>query len=276
MKLKKWAISLLAILMIASFNAPTFADEEEAIVEVEDGVLSNNRVLIPLRVVSSKLGGDIKWYPEDRYIQIHTKEKGILLAVNFKNARVNDTIIPMDSPVLLIGGVTYVPLKFVSQIFEAKLTWDGENKQATIRSNGQTVVVHVQSDESRITDSLKISHARLNLLSEKLNETSKLSEIKHVQTYFKPYFTEKLIGSIVGGQELQNEWIQYEVPENSVYYTSSTTGTLSQSFVLGNTLTGESHCVYDRNIELVYREGVWKVNQMKFAYRTIPNLGYDR
>lgn len=56
MKLKKWVISLLAILMIASFNAPTFA-EEEAIVEVEDGVLSNNRVLIPLRVVSSNLGG---------------------------------------------------------------------------------------------------------------------------------------------------------------------------------------------------------------------------
>ncbi|WP_153978276.1 copper amine oxidase N-terminal domain-containing protein [Paenibacillus xylanilyticus] len=161
MKLKKWVISLLAILMIASFNAPTFA-EEEAIVEVEDGVLSNNRVLIPLRVVSSNLGGDIKWYPEDRYIQIHTKEKEILLAVNFKNARVNDTIITMDSPVLLIGGVTYVPLKFVSQVFGAKLTWDGENKQATIRSNGQTVVVHVQRDESRITNSLKISHARLN------------------------------------------------------------------------------------------------------------------
>lgn len=69
--------------MIASFNAPAFAEEAEAIVEVEDGVLSNNRVLIPLRVVSSNLG-DIKWYPEDRYIQIHTKEKEILLAVNFK------------------------------------------------------------------------------------------------------------------------------------------------------------------------------------------------
>lgn len=274
MKLKKLAISLLAIVMIVSFTAPAFAGN--ATVGVDDGVLFNNRVLIPLRVVSSNLGGDIKWYKEDRFIQIKTKEKEILLAVNFKNARVNDKIITMDSPVLLIGGVTYVSLKFVSQTFGAKLNWDDKSKQATIMLDDQTVVVNVQNDESRITDSLKISQGRLRLLSEKLNETSKLSEIKHIQTYFKPYFTEKLVRSILGGQELQNEWIQYDVPENFVYYTSPTIGTLSQSFVLGNTLTGESHYVYDRNIELVYREGVWKVNQMKFVYRTIPNLGYDR
>ena len=274
MKLKKLATTLLALVMMVTFTAPALA--EEATVEIEDGVLSHNRVLIPLRVVSSHLGGYVKWYKEDRYIQIKTKEKEILLAVNFKNARVNDRVITMDSSVVLIGGVTYVPLRFVSQTLGAKLNWDHENKQATITLDDQTVVVNVQNDVSQISDSRKISQSRLNLLSEKLNETTMRSKMKSFPTYFKPYFTAKLIQSILGGQELQSEWIQYEVPENSVDYTSRTTGTLSQSFVLGNTLTGESHYVHDRNIELVYSKGVWKVNRLKFVFRTIPNLGYDR
>ncbi|MFS0869337.1 copper amine oxidase N-terminal domain-containing protein [Paenibacillus xylanilyticus] len=274
MILKKIALAVLASIMLFTLSTTVLA--EDTTVEIKDGVLSGNRVLIPLRVVSSNLGGDVKWYKDDKYIRIKTDEKEIFLAVNFKNARVNDQVITMDSSVVLIGSTAYVPLRFVSQTLGAELSWDGENKQATMMLNDHTVVVNVQNDESQIPDSQKISQTRINLLSKKMNETSNLSEINQIRTYFKPYFTEKLIQSIIKGQELQSEWIQYDIPENSVNYTSSTTGTLSQSYVLGNSLTGESHYVNDRNIELVYSEGVWKVNRIKFVFRMIPNLEYDR
>ncbi|NUU76712.1 copper amine oxidase N-terminal domain-containing protein [Paenibacillus xylanilyticus] len=274
MILKKNAFIVLASIMLITLSTAVLA--EDTAVEIKEGMLSKNRVLIPLRVVSNNFGGDVKWYKDDKYIRIKTDEKEIFLAVNFKNARVNDQVITMDSSVVLIGSTAYVPLRFVSQTLGAELNWDGENKQATIMLDDQTVVVNVQNDDSQIPVSQKISQTRINLLSKKLNETSNLSEINPIRTYFKPYFTEKLIQSIIKGQELQSEWIQYDIPENSVYYTSSTTGTLSQSYVLGNTLTGESHYVNDRNIELVYSEGVWKVNRIKFVFRMIPNLGYDR
>ncbi|SLJ95279.1 MULTISPECIES: stalk domain-containing protein [unclassified Paenibacillus] len=274
MILKKFTLALLACVMFAAFSTPSSA--EEATLEIGTGVLSNNRVLIPLRVVSSNLGAEVTWYKEGKSIRIQTDEKEIWLVVNFKNAKVNEQIIRMDSPVEIIGNTAYVPLRFVSQTLGAKLEWNPQTKQATIHLNKQNMIVSMQEETIQIPDSVKITKGRINVLSEKLNEISGLSQIKQVSTYFKPYFTEDLIQFILKRQDLVSDWMVYDAPETSVYYTSSTTATLSQSFVIGNTLTGDSHYVNDRNIELVYSNGVWKVNQLMFNLREIPYLGYDR
>ncbi|MEC0124929.1 copper amine oxidase N-terminal domain-containing protein [Paenibacillus pabuli] len=268
---KKFTIPLLLCVMFAAFSTSSFA--EDASLEIGTGVLSNNRVLIPLRVVSSNLGADVMWDKEGKSIRIKTDEKEIWLVVNFKNARVNEQIIRMDSPVELIGNTAYVPLRFVSQTLGAKLGWNPLTKQATIHLNNQNMIVSMQEETIQIPDSAKITQERLNILSEKLNEISGLSQIKQVGTYFKPYFTEDLIQSILKRQDVVSDWMLHDAPETTVYYTSSTTAMLSQSFVIGNTLTGDSHYVNDRNIELVYSNGVWKVNQLRFNLREIPYLG---
>ncbi|WP_024628765.1 MULTISPECIES: stalk domain-containing protein [unclassified Paenibacillus] len=271
MIVKKFTSTLLACIMFAVFSTPCLA--EGTTLEIGTGVLSNNRILIPLRVVSSNLGADVTWYKDGKSIRIKTDEKEIWLVANFKNARVNEQIIGMDSPVELIENTAYVPLRFVSQTLGAKLEWNPQTKQVTIHLNNQDMIVSMKEETIQIPDTGKITQVRLNVLSEKLNEISSLSQIKQVSAYFKPYFTEDLIQFILKRQDLVSDWMVYDAPETSVHYTSSTTATLSQSFVIGNTLTGDSHYVNDRNIELVYSNGVWKVNQLMLNLREIPYLG---
>lgn len=48
----------------------------------------------------------------------------------------------------------------------------------------------------------KITDARLKVLSEKLNEAGNTASLKNVSAHFKPYFTDKLIKSIVQNKGL--------------------------------------------------------------------------
>lgn len=263
-----WMVSVLFGIM----TVPGFAETSPT--EIHTGVIVNNRVLIPLRAVSQHLGAKVQWDSYSKSILLTKNDKKITLAVNFKNANVNDIVEPMDSPVELINATAYVPLRFVSQTLGAELDWNKEAKQANVVLDDRYIMVSMQPDSVQIPDAEKLTQARLNELLIKLDETSNMPKIKQVRAYFKPYFTERLIQSILDGQQLQGEGVQFGAPETGIHYTSRTTATLSQSYVLGNTLTGDSHYVYDRNVELLYSRGIWKVHKIKVYLRNIPYLGY--
>ncbi|WP_128102379.1 copper amine oxidase N-terminal domain-containing protein [Paenibacillus sp. DCT19] len=269
---KKIVSVWVASVLFGVMAVPGYAETSPT--EISTGVIVNNRVLIPLRAVSQHLGAKVQWDKYSKSILLTKNDKKIALAVNFKNANVNDFVEPMDSPVELIHATAYVPLRFVSQTLGAELQWNKEAKQANVSLNDHHIIISMQPDSVQIPDTQKLTEARLNELLAKLNETSNMPKIKQIRAYFKPYFTEKLIQSILDGQQLQGEEVQFGAPETGIHYTSSTTATLSQSYVLGNTLTGDSHYVYDRNIELLYSRGIWKVHKLNIYFRDIPYLGY--
>ncbi|MCM3172434.1 copper amine oxidase N-terminal domain-containing protein [Paenibacillus sp. MER 99-2] len=269
---KKMVSVWVASVLFGIMALPVLAETSPT--EIHTGVIVNNRVLIPLRAVSQHLGAKVQWDKYSKSILLTKNDKKITLAVNFKNANVNDYVEPMDSPVELINATAYVPLRFVSQTLGAELEWNKEAKQANVSLDDRHIMVSMQPDSVQIPDAQKLTEARLNELLTKLNETSDMPENKQIRAYFKPYFTEKLIQSILDGQQLQGEEVQFGAPETGIHYTSSTTATLSQSYVLGNTLTGDSHYVYDRNIELLYSRGIWKVHKLNIYFRDIPYLGY--
>ncbi|WP_338543647.1 copper amine oxidase N-terminal domain-containing protein [Paenibacillus tundrae] len=269
---KKVVSVCVASVLFGIMAVPGFAETNRA--EIHTGVIVNNRVLIPLRVVSQHLGANVKWDKYSKSILLTKNDKKIALAVNFKNAIVNDYIESMDSPVELIHATTYVPLRFVSQTLGAELQWNKEAKQANVSLDNHHIMISIQPDPVQIADAQKLTQARLNELLTKLDATSNMPDIKQIRAYFKPYFTEQLIQSILDGLQLQGEGVRFGAPETGIHYTSSTTATLSQSYVLGNTLTGDSHYVYDRNVELLYSRGIWKVHKIKVYLRDIPYLGY--
>ena len=43
---------------------------------------------------------------------------------------------------VIVGGRTFVPLRFVSQALGAQVSWDAAGKSATITENGKTVVMN--------------------------------------------------------------------------------------------------------------------------------------
>ncbi|MBT2292833.1 copper amine oxidase N-terminal domain-containing protein [Paenibacillus albidus] len=272
---KKLSLTLVAaaMLVLPALSVPSSAASQGE--TMASGQLLNNRVLIPLRTVSQHLGAGVEWSQQEKIVSINKGDSKILLAANFKRALVyalpvdpsNVKKIDLDAPAQVIQGTTYVPLRFVSQSLGANVGWNQQTKQATITVGTKKILVNMEQPTVSLSSKQRITDARLNLLSKKLNEAVDVSSIKNVSTHFKPYFTDKFIKSINQNKEKS---AKYETPITSVEYTSKTTATLSESVIVANGLTAEDQYVEDRTAYLVYTGGVWKVDRVSHTIRVIP------
>ncbi|MGO4695395.1 copper amine oxidase N-terminal domain-containing protein [Paenibacillus sp. 2TAB26] len=279
--IKKLTFTLFAIAMLILPALPTLGSAANQVATVANGKLLNNRVLVPLRAISENLGTPVEWHQGEKTVVINKRDSVILIPTNFKRAVIitpsldpsiskDIKYIDYDAPAQIIQDTTYVPLRFVSELLGASLTWNKQSKEATITLDGKQTVVKMEHPSFEPTH--KLSNERLKLLSEKLNEATDVSKANNIKTDFKPYFTNTLINSIVKNKGLDKEHKQ-DTPITSVYYTSKTTASLTQSIIFGNGLTAEDHYVSDRTSYFVYTGGVWKVDSVKFTFRTIIQLG---
>jgi len=77
---------------------------------IEDG-----RVMVPVRAVSEMLGADVRWDGEMEQVHIELDGIHILLTIDSNMAVVNGEDVELDAPAMLIGGSTFVPLRFVAE-----------------------------------------------------------------------------------------------------------------------------------------------------------------
>lgn len=271
--MKKLLISISTVMIFFLANViPTQASGNEVI---EHGILKNNRVLIPIRAVSQNMGIDVKWNQSQKTAQLTKGETVITLAVQFKRALVNQDRVDFDAPVELIQNTTYVPLRFVSQTMGAEVKWDQKTKEATVILDGKQVVVKLMKPKYQVPTNQRLSDTRIARLSEKLNEASDLSKVKQVRTYFKPYFTDRLIQQIIEQEGLHFKEMNFDMNTATVNYASNTSAMLIQSYIPGNILTGELHYVFDREAHIIYANGAWKVDKVSDHLRQIPNMSLE-
>ena len=271
--MKKLLISISTVMIFFLANViPTQASGNEII---EHGILKNNRVLIPIRAVSQNLGIDVKWNQFQKTAQLTKGETVITLAVQFKRALVNHDRVDFDAPVELIQNTTYVPLRFVSQTMGADVKWDQKTKEATVILDGKQVVVKLMKPKYQVPTNQRLSDSRIARLSEKLNEASDLSKVKQVRTYFKPFFTDRLIQQIIEQEGLHFKEMNFDMNTATVNYASNTSAILIQSYIPGNILTGELHYVFDREAHIIYANGAWKVDKVSDHLRQIPNMSLE-
>ncbi len=81
------------------------------------------RVLVPLRGIFEALQAEIKWEAATKTITATKGTTVVMLAVGSKAVSINGEIPPLDVPAQLIGGSTYVPLRFVGQALGCKVVW---------------------------------------------------------------------------------------------------------------------------------------------------------
>ncbi|MCM3257909.1 copper amine oxidase N-terminal domain-containing protein [Paenibacillus lautus] len=271
--MKKLLISISTVMIFFLANViPTQASGNEVI---EHGILKNNRVLIPIRAISQNMGIDVKWNQSQKTAQLTKGETVITLAVQFKRALVNQDRVDFDAPVELIQNTTYVPLRFVSQTMGADVKWDQKTKEVTVILDGKQVVVKLMKPKYQVPTKQRLSDTRIAQLSEKLNEASDLSNVKQVRTYFKPYFTDRLIQQIIEQEGLHFKEMNFDMNTATVNYASNTSAMLIQSYIPGNILTGELHYVFDREAHIIYANGAWKVDKVSDHLRQIPNMSLE-
>ncbi len=95
----------------------------------------NGRTLVPMRDIFEALGAQLSWNPVAQTITAQKDLTKIQLAISNPDALVNGRNVRLEQPAILIGGRTYVPLRFVAEATGAQVDWNGPLQLVSIRSN---------------------------------------------------------------------------------------------------------------------------------------------
>ena len=80
-----------------------------------DGFLQNNRSMVPLRVFSELLGIPVDWTGSLRRVTLHHPDGDVFIFID--STVVEGSTRVLDSPPVLRGGTTFVPIRFVLELF---------------------------------------------------------------------------------------------------------------------------------------------------------------
>ncbi len=104
------------------------------IVFEKDFVVKNDRIHIPLRLVSENLGADVVWKGDARQVEIINKEKKIVFYIDSKEYRIDDMVFTIDSPTFILNDTAYVPARALANAMDAKLEWNEKEFYCSINN----------------------------------------------------------------------------------------------------------------------------------------------
>lgn len=92
----------------------------------------NNFTLVPIRVISEALGGEVGYNSAAKKVTITTSDHMIELAQDSKSATVDGKTVSMDVPMRNFGGRTFVPARFISENIGAQVEYLSASKTVSI------------------------------------------------------------------------------------------------------------------------------------------------
>lgn len=101
--------------------------DDQAIINDVAPVIHNDRTLVPIRVITEALGGQVAW---------NEAAKEVTLTVNGKEIKmtIGKVLEKYGVAPVISGGRTFVPVRFVADELGAVTTWDDATKTVTIQA----------------------------------------------------------------------------------------------------------------------------------------------
>ena len=98
-------------------------------------VIIKGSIMVPMKDILTALGADISWEPKTRTL---IASKGNYLTFSLQagasSGVVNGKSLKLDAPAAVLGGVTFVPVRFVSETMGAEVKWDSAARAVRITS----------------------------------------------------------------------------------------------------------------------------------------------
>lgn len=167
---KKFVLMLAFLFLFTSVNAMSEKKMTLVInnkVFERDFIVKNDRIHIPLRLVSENLGADVNWKADTSEVEILNKGKKIVFYINSNEYRIDDMVYTIDSAPFILKDTTYVPARALANAMDAKLEWNEEKFYCAI-DNGY------EKDATRDVDLSK--DAKDLALINKLRKVTDLSD----------------------------------------------------------------------------------------------------
>ena len=101
--------------------------DDQAIINDVAPVIRNDRTLVPIRIITEALGGQVAW---------NEAAKEVTLTVNGKEIKmtIGKALEKYGVAPVIIGGRTFVPVRFVADELGAVTTWDDATKTVRIQA----------------------------------------------------------------------------------------------------------------------------------------------
>ncbi|NPV45483.1 MAG: copper amine oxidase N-terminal domain-containing protein [Armatimonadetes bacterium] len=116
---------VLALLgMTSSVFAASVVINGAPLITSRSPVNVSGSILLPMRDVFEALNAEVKWFAAQQMILAIRGNTTIELTIGVRTAKVNGASVPLPVAPMLIGGSTYVPLRFPAEAFGGTVKWD--------------------------------------------------------------------------------------------------------------------------------------------------------
>ncbi len=140
---KKLALALSVLMIIMSFsgvtavsNGVTVVFNDEVLAFDQQPEILNGTTMVPIRIVSEKMGGVVDWDEKTQSVGIRIDDLEIMLTIGSKAVTVNGEEKTLLTAPYIKNGRTMVPIRFISENMGADVSWDQETETVTIKFDG--------------------------------------------------------------------------------------------------------------------------------------------
>ena len=136
--MKKFITFLLTAGMILSMNTIAFASSDVKIkvngtlLSDAQAILKDGSTLLPVRSVSTALGGEVVWDNATKTVSIDKDGTAVAITIGKKEITVNDKKQAISTPAQIVNGRTYVPLRALGEALECDINWVNATKTVEI------------------------------------------------------------------------------------------------------------------------------------------------
>jgi hypothetical protein len=111
-------------------------------------VIKDGKTLIPVRAVMNGLGAKVEWDPNTKTVTITKGDTVVQFVLGENKVIVNGKEITLDTPAMDISNRTFVPLRFLSEIFGEKVKYDEKTGNIEIETKTE---IEIENEENTVS-----------------------------------------------------------------------------------------------------------------------------
>lgn len=109
-------------------------DNKKMAFDVQPQII-NNRTMVPLKGIFDALQISVNWDQKTKTVTGTKEDTVIKLTIHDSTAYINGKAVQLDTPAVIKNGRTLVPLRFIAEAAESRITWNSTARQAAIYFN---------------------------------------------------------------------------------------------------------------------------------------------